>query len=181
MITWTAIENAVYTWVNNASSLPVWWSNGGAPRPTGQYIALTAVLTPRTSGWTEYSDADPVISGAELDETVRHISELAITLTCFGGAATESTRPSAVLETVMANARLSSVRVPLTLAGWAPSRFGPMLNIGGVLGGSIFEPRSEMQCFGFVNSEIVGAATYIQITEVENTISGETTTLDSEA
>jgi hypothetical protein len=178
---WTTLEDAIRSWVATASGLTTIWRDDNGPRPATQFIDLSATVAPIGLGWTVYADAVPPDPGAELTETARFVRELTLSLRCFGAPATGPNHPAAVLESVLAQASLDAVRDPLNVAGWVPARSNPILKIGGPIGGSVFEPRAELTCFGLVSSEVVGTSTYIQIVKVTNNLTGVETTLDSEA
>lgn len=181
MIAWTTLEDAIQSWVATTSGLTTIWGGGGGPRPDDQFIELSAVVTPIGQGFTVYSDADPVVPEAELEETNYRVQELALTMTCYGGLSTEGTNPVAVLDNVLHAAKLTARRDLLRAGGWLPARENPILRIGGPIGGSVFEPRASTTCFGNVSSSLVGTSTYIQIVEVTNLLTGVETSLDSEA
>lgn len=178
MITWSTIEDGIATWVEAASGLETHWTESNDPRPLGQYVELSATVQRVGLGWTEYTQADPVVVGAELIETVRRLQILELSLTCYDGGAHGDTKPAAVLDDILHKASVDVTRSALKTAGWVPMAEDPILPIGGVIGGTVFEPRATVNVRGMVNSSVVGTATYIQTAEVENTITGETTILD---
>lgn len=181
MLDWATLEAAIQAWVSTASGVTTMWDGQGGSRPEVPYVTMNAVVADKGPGWTTHEDADPSVPEAELVETFTQVKELALSLRCFGETSLGTSQPSAILDSVMGQASLSGTRELLRAGGWVPARINPVLRIPGVIGGTVFEPRAQVQCFGNVNSQITGTATYVQIVKVTNNLTGVESTLDSEA
>ena len=167
MITWATIEDAIHAWISGASGLECVWEASGGPRPQAPYISLSASVKRVGQDRLDYFDNPIPTPGAEIIERVLGKRELALTVKCWGGDATREGRPSAILEDVNSKSLLGAFRDSLSAVGWAPARFDPVLEVGGLIGGRKFEPRAECRCFGFVASQVQASHTFIELVDIE--------------
>ncbi len=180
---WSTVESGIHAWVVAGSGLAasqVIWDDQDSPRPDGVYISMQANVQTLALGWVDVEDADPSSPGAEINQIHRTQKRLTVQLQCFGGSHRGLTSSRAILDNVLDYSGLPSQIAAFKAMGWGPAELGPVQNISGVLGGATFEPRAVAQIIGYVVGEVAETSTYIQIVEVENEITGETFTVDSE-
>lgn len=106
--------------------------------------------------------AATVHAGAEVEYRVRGQRRASLTLQAFNGAATGDTSPAWLLDTVIAKARLPSVRQALNAAGVGIASFGPVQSIDGVLGSADFEPRATLAVSLHLTAEVSEFSTFIE-------------------
>lgn len=172
MIAWTAVENALHAWVVAATGLPadrVIWAQQAAPRPATPYVTLRVDNIRRIGqDWLRsYNNPTPT-AGNEIILASQGQREAVVTLQCFGGTATQSTSPLALLHAAVAGANLQSRRDAFNTAGIGMAGFGPVQSIDGVLGSSVFEPRATVEARFFLAEEIQETTTFIEFVELEN-------------
>lgn len=168
------IQAAIVAWAQAATGLTAIWANqDGAPRPTGQYISLSATMRNVGRGWTERPNAAAPVSGGEVTSTHRTVKRLDLQIQCFAGDAVGDDSPMGKLSDMCDYAGLPSQRTALRSAGWTPVAFDTIQDASGLRGASYFEPRAVMSCYGYVVGEITEASTYVQKVQVENQITGD--------
>ena len=180
-IAWATVEDEIQDWAERATGLTAIWSRQAGPRPSTTYIELSAVVRTIGQDWVDTSAAAVPSPGAECDSTVRGVRELTLTVQCFGGSHRGVTSSQAYLLEMITKARLPSQQLLFDAAGWTPATFDTLQDISGVIGGSVFEPRSRFVCRGFASSELVETSTYIEIVEVTNLINGNVFTIPEDA
>ena len=175
----TALENAIHVWAEASTGLPAVWSKQQGTRPSGAYVELAGTLRTVGQDWLDIEDAAAPSPGAEIEFKARGVRELELTVQCFGGSHRGATSGLGYLEAMIAKSRLPSHRDLLDAAGWTPASFEPTVDISGVIGGSVFEPRARFVCRGFAASEVSETGTYIEIVEITNLTTGDLFTVTS--
>lgn len=149
------------------------------PRRPTQYVELAATVRTIGQDWIDIEDAAVPAPGAEIDSIVRGVRELELTVQLFGGTHRGATSAMGHLLSMITKSRLQSQQDLFEVAGWAPASFDPVLDISGVIGSAVFEPRARFVCRGFAASELSETATYIEIVEITNQIDGSEFTVTS--
>lgn len=174
MISWTAVEDALQTWVSVGSGIPsarVVWSRTRPDRPTPPYIAMR-VMSIRKVGqdWLTVHDNPDPDPGEEIVHTVRGRREITLALQCFDAAGTGIGSAESLLEAVMQSVRLPSVHAGLRAAGVGVATFGNVIALdSGMIGAQRFETRATLDVRLFVSSEVAEFTTFIERVEVERT------------
>jgi hypothetical protein len=166
---WAQVENATRAWVVAGSSLPdakVVWGEGGGPRPDAPCIALRIMgVRRRGHDWTAVEDASDPQPLADLVTYARGMRELRLTLQAFSGPSTGG--GLALLHGVIAALRLPTVREALAAAGVGVGSIGEIVNVGGAINWTHFEPRAVLEVTLHVSSEVADLGTWIESVEIE--------------
>lgn len=163
---WTAIKNALVTWVGTASGLgtsKVWWSlQGPVARRANPFITLR-VLTTRKPGpdWTDTVDAAVPAAGAEIEHRVRGNRIVSLQIQAFTNSEADASALD-LLSDVEAKVRLPSIEDALRLAGIAVLDFEPGQSMDGVMNTTQQESRAVMVCRLSLASEVSETGTYIE-------------------
>lgn len=167
---WTTIENALYTWVFNASSIYVTWGAQNQPGNDGPYITMR-VGTIATVGLSDSVElrANPSPSpGAEIQFVGRGQRRCILTLSCFAMTPIGANGAAAILDGVLGALSLDPVYTLLSAAGIGISSYKDITSIDGVVGSTLLEPRATVDVVFYVGSELVANGTNIisvQITD----------------
>jgi hypothetical protein len=183
VIAWTTAEAAIKAWAAAGSGLAsdhVIWSRQGGPRPSGAFISMS-ILSVRPVGrdWVHTRDATVPAEGAEIVHVAQGVREAALRLQCFAGTATGATTPQALLEAVVAAAKLPTRRAALIAAGVGILSMGTVLPIDGVIGSSVFEPRAVLEVRLLVSSEVTETGTFVESVEVTNDVTEESFSVEA--
>jgi hypothetical protein len=167
-VNWTAIENAIHSWVVASSQLSaanVIWAAQRGPIPTSQYILLR-LADVKTVGrdWTDY----------ESTVQVRGVRTLRLSMQAFNGAPLGSSSNMAILERVILLAANSDL---LRDGGVGLGPIGTINIIDGNRS-TLLEPRAVVDIEIHVASELVGTGTTIEHVEVLDQTSGRTIVID---
>lgn len=173
MIAWTTVENALHAWVVAGSGLPsakVLWAQQAAPVPAKPYLSLRALTVDATGrGWTEVVPAASPAPGAEISHRARGARVLTLSIQCIAADATQSGAAVAILERLVAMARLPGQRALLEAAGAAVASIGVVQSVDALANG-LFEPRARTDARIHLTSEVSEVGTYISTVEVENQV-----------
>jgi hypothetical protein len=181
---WTAIEDALFTWVQSASGLAaakVLWSAQATDvnRPTGQHVEIR-IGTDTPLGAAPYvsheydEDAD---AGEEITISVNEVRELVFVVQVFGGATTTSSSSRSVATLIQNALGLPSVRTLLETAGLSPFDRGKIEHVPELLDAD-FEPRAILEVRFYVADGISEVTGYIDSVEIEDTSAGEFFTVE---
>ncbi len=140
----------------NTISLAATFPNSVAASPTLVDITDAGSGTHTIAGTSTTARA-----GQEISATVRGPRMLTISLQCYGGGATGSTRPAAILHDVITKSALPSVADALTTAGIAIASFSEVNELDIVLG-PVTDSRGILTVFAHIAEEITEDATYIE-------------------
>lgn len=124
------------------------------------------------------STTDTVRAAQEIINRVRGQREVTLSIQAFAGvdgAATGSSSPRALLDLVVAGARLPTAESALYTAGVGVAGLGPVQAIDGVLGSAVFEPRATLEARLLLASEVEELGTIIDYIELENETTGGAT------
>lgn len=180
-VDWTAIEDAIWTWVWQASGLPgtqVIWSGQAMPQPGSTFIDLAI------EGATRIGLGDSVVwrvnpggaAGAEGLLIGRGQQRCSLVIRCFAGAATGATKPLAILNEVMSALGADEIAVPLArLVGIGTCSDVTM--ISGVVNSTLLEPRAQVTVKFFVGSETNRTITTIETVNITDEIPNPDETL----
>lgn len=149
----TAIENAIATWIIAASGIAagrVRWAQQNPERPegAGPWISLDIPAINQAGGpdWADPEPSpEPVTAGAEITYKLRGQRALPLTIQCFNGAGTGSSRAAAILDNCVAALASPTRRRALRAAGLGIGEVGPVRSMSGVLGSTRWEPRAVLQ------------------------------------
>ncbi len=172
---WTAIENALYTWVQTASGLAaaqvIWAAQGDdLNRPAGQFVTLKM-------GNDRPLGAAPALShtydagaanGQQIILKVDEVRELVVSVQVYGGPATTGTSARAIATKIQNALGLPTRRAALATAGLSPFDRGQILNVPEVLDAD-FEARAVFDVRFYVGDGAEERTTYVQSVEIEDT------------
>lgn len=177
-IAWQTIEDALYAWVKAGTGLPaaqVIWEQPGAPRPTGQYVAMRIGPVTRVGqDWLDIDDAASPAAGAELEFFSRGQRVTTLSLQCFAGPATGIHGAVQTLDTLVSKSILPTLHDALVTAGVGILNFTPVQSTDGIVG-EVFEPRALLTATLMLASEVSELGTYIETTELTNEVTGTVT------
>jgi hypothetical protein len=166
---WTTVENAIATWV--ATGGATMWSDDDGPRPATPFVRMSIDgLLRRGVDAVTVEDAATPTAGAEIEHKVRGPRKLVLTLQCFATSPTGTGRAIAILETIIASARLPTVRAALTAAKLGLGPVGAVKSMGGVINTANFEPRATVEIHLHTVAEQSEFGTYIETVESEGTV-----------
>lgn len=169
---WTTIENAIYTWVSNASGLFTTWSAQNQPGHDAPYITLR-VGTIRTVGLSDSIElrANPSPSpGNEIQFVGRGQRRCILTIECFATSPIGATGAAATLSDVLGALSLDPVYELLSTAGIGIANYDDITSIDGVVGSTLLEPRATVEVIFYVGSELVANGTNIISVQVTDQI-----------
>lgn len=163
---WSTIEDAIATWVALSGATPVWSAQPRAPRPAPPIVrmALDGVGV-NGHDWIDVADAAAPTAGAEIEHTVRGMRTLVLTLQAFATVGTGALAAHALLEKVIASARLPTARDALRAAKVGIGEIGKIKRIDGVINSVTFEPRAVVEIVLHTVSELAETGTYIETVE----------------
>jgi len=183
-IAWSTIEDAVHTWVVASSGFSagqVVHSRQGGARPVDINQSWVEISFPfiRKIGQDsqKVSDAAVPAPGAEIEILTGGLRWGVLRLTCYAGEASSTTAtgsgsPLAVLEAVVSGAGTQTRLAALNAAGIGILSSEQILNIDGVLGSVVFEPRATVDMQISVPSNIVETETYIDTVNIKSNATG---------
>lgn len=175
MTAWTEdVENALHAWVVAGSQLPperVVWAQQGGPVPESPWVSMRCSVL-RTLGldWVDYTPAATPVPGGEATAHVRGPRVATLELQCYGDATAAGVAPQAVLDRVVASARLPSVSATLRAAGVSVASSEPTQFLGQVADSARFEPRAVARVQLHLASEITEPATVIETVQTVNNL-----------
>jgi hypothetical protein len=169
---WTAIENAIHSWVTTQTSLTAIWETPNATRPTGVYCSIQfgemiqhgidevygSVNSGGTSGISDYK------------EQVQSIREVTVTTQCFAPVSTPGApkhppygdnSARSVLSELAASVALPSVQSAFQAAGISCFDPGHVNTIPAIIG-SQYEGRAVLESRFYVLETATGYGTYIE-------------------
>jgi hypothetical protein len=167
--TWSAVENAIQSWVTTASGVPgsqVIWGEQNGPRPSTPFITLriSDVSGLGIDGsWQVTNPASTGTDGQEILEIARGTRQGTLTIQVFGGQPTNGVSPSpvAIAHAIVAAATLPATRFALVAAGVGLSSFKPIRSLDGVIEHVVFEPRAIVEVTINLASEVQQTETVI--------------------
>lgn len=171
---YAAWQAAVHAWVVAGSGLAadrVIWSGQNGPRPAAPWISLsiTQVDAPKVD-WRDVRPAASPSAGRELTASTRGVRAASLSIQAFSPAGVGLLAPTSLLEAVRLAATLPSVREALGGAGVGVADLGSVRDVGGVLGGSVFEPRAHVDVRLNLVVQLSEPMTYIGQVSINPTI-----------
>jgi len=163
------IKTALHSMVVFGSRLNaqrVVWSGQQAPRVEGPWMDIRITsIRPIGKDFRSIEDASlPVVPGQEIVVKTRGAREMRVGLRCF--ASPTGVDPQFILNDVVARSQQTSQVLALNAAGIGLAAWGPIQDIDGVVGGTLFEPRSIVEMRSFLASEVEEYSTYIERVEL---------------
>lgn len=133
------------------------------------------VITDAGSGThTIVGTAETLRLGEEILFHQRGPRHIRLQVQCFDGDAVGALASWLILETVRSSNKQPIYWEPLIAAGVGILRFGDIVDIGDKIRTSEFEPRSVMDVFLSVASQVTRSYTFIQFAQLMNQINNET-------
>jgi hypothetical protein len=170
----TAIEDALFAWVQTASGLPaskVMWSRQKAPQPEAPYLEMRLSSIQQFGlDWLDTEDAAVPAPEAELDFHSRGTRSAVLTLRCFSVDGIGSSSAEAILEAIRAAVVLPSIADALNTALVGVGSFGDIQSLDGIINSTLLEPRSSMTVTLFLAQQVTEQGTYIETYELDPTI-----------
>lgn len=181
---WVAVERAIYTWVKDASGLVadcVIWSHQNGKRPKGQHVQITfGADTPVGSvpeNRTSYdAGAD---AGEEITIAVVEVRAITIGVQVYAGAQNGNASARAIASKIQNALNLPAAHAALNAAGLAPFDRGTIQSVPEVLDTG-FEPRAVFQARFYLGDGAEEKTTFIEKVVVQDTVTGDIFTVDSE-
>jgi hypothetical protein len=181
---WSAIENALFAWVQTASGLAssgILWAEQSTDvnRPTGQHVSIKiGTDTPLGSAPEKRHTfvGSPVEQEVEIQ--VIEFRELIVSIQAFGGLTTTGTSARALAAKIQTSLGLPSVRAALDVAGLSCFDRGKIEHVSEVLDAD-YEARALFDARFYLADDVTERVTYVQHVEVEDTVTGKKFTVSS--
>lgn len=176
MIDLTIVENALHDWIVAATGIPadhVLWADQAFERPSDDapWVAMRIETIQRIGqDWHVSSDHPAPTAGAEILHTVNGNRTATLTIQCFRGSPTGTTRPQAYLDAAVMGITLPARRAAFLAAGIGIGEISPIRNIGDVISFARFEPRAVVEVTLLLAGTATSTGTYIEIVTLEGAV-----------
>ena len=182
-ITWTAIEDAIYTAIVAASGLAsdkVFWSRQGNTHPEAPYIVMK-IDGPSRVGVADEETYETDLgrpAGQEVEIKAAGLREFTLELQAFYGGATGDVTGRALLADIQSKLYLPSIRSPLHAACLAPFDVGDITDLDHIIKAE-FQARAVMEIRFYFTQTVSEFDAYIDNVEIEDGTTGDTFVVSS--